>query len=415
MSFTFFLGVLASCISGFVTVNRFGFALEGARCAFDRIYYDSLNGQLKTFQPRWEGFNTTRITLTNIQYFCGNFTNIKIDINTFAESIISEEVQKTKKFKNSILNLINFHETGIDLNLIPKDENDDDFKYIKGQILMNYFHSKSDILYAFLKVISMIYFCLFLITVTAAEVSMMFYACLKRQGYLITFMHILWNIIRFFILSFFLYGTAYGVFFLIMEDLITTMDLIFKNNLTKGKFLYNCLFGDDSDKKIFLNEIIRTSIYDFFLNLDGDNKGYYAQVCGEPNKEICNSLEYMVTNNTLGSFDCSFLKSDLQHLYKILEDASVESRILSALSLCSSFFGAIAVYFYLLVIHHYNNELFFDSGKSIFTGFDGFGKGYKKKNHEKDPAYKKRKLRAEIELTSKNEEQNGSFDKNEDD
>ena len=97
--------------------------------------------------------------------------------------------------------------------------------------------------------------------------------------------------------------------------------------------------------------------------------------------------------------------SDLHHLYKTLDDASTESRILSALSLSSSFFGAIAVYFYLLVIHHYNNELFFDSGKSIFTGFDGFGRGYKKNYHNQDPAYKKRKLRAEIELTSKNDEE----------
>ena len=61
-------------------------------------------------------------------------------------------------------------------------------------------------------------------------------------------------------------------------------------------------------------------------------------------------------------------------------------------------------------MHHYNNELFFDTGKSIFTGFDGFGGGYKKKNKDKDPAYKKRKLRAEIELTSKNDEQSGYND-----
>ena len=44
------------------------------------------------------------------------------------------------------------------------------------------------------------------------------------------------------------------------------------------------------------------------------------------------------------------------------------------------------------------------TGKSIFTGFDGFGGGYKKKNNNQDPAFKKRKLRAEIELTSKNED-----------
>jgi len=111
-----------------------------------------------------------------------------------------------------------------------------------------------------------------------------------------------------------------------------------------------------------------------------------------------------------GSFDCGFLKSNLNLLYTALYDASVESRILSACSLCASFFGAVAIYFFLLVMHHYNNELFFDTGKSIFTGFDGFGGGYKKKSHNQDPAYKKRKLRAEIELTSKNDEQSGYND-----
>ena len=120
----------------------------------------------------------------------------------------------------------------------------------------------------------------------------------------------------------------------------------------------------------------------------------------------CGNLpELAVSNGGLyGSLNCGFLQTDLNLIYRALYDASVESRILAACSLCASFFGAVAVYFYLLVLHHYNNEIFFDSGKSIFTGFDGFGRGYKTKSHNKDPAYKKRKLRAEIELTSRNDE-----------
>ena len=116
-----------------------------------------------------------------------------------------------------------------------------------------------------------------------------------------------------------------------------------------------------------------------------------------------------------GSFDCGFVKDDLDNLKWTLDDASTESRILAATSLSASFFGAVAIYFFLLVMHHYNNELFFDTGKSIFTGFDGFGGGYKKKNINKDPAYKKRKLRAEIELTSKNDEASNYKDVNKND
>ena len=110
-----------------------------------------------------------------------------------------------------------------------------------------------------------------------------------------------------------------------------------------------------------------------------------------------------------GTFDCGFLKSDLQHLFRTIYDASVESRILCALSLCSSFFGAIAVYFFLLVMHHYDNDLFFDRGNNIFTGFDGF-RG-KTRNPNVDPGFKKRKMRTEIELTSEDDDEENNQNK----
>ena len=84
MSFTFLLGVLACCISAFVSVNRFGFAIDGAWCAVDRIYYDIKYGQLKTTQPKWEGFNNLTNIIKNFNTFngglptesnCGKMTN----------------------------------------------------------------------------------------------------------------------------------------------------------------------------------------------------------------------------------------------------------------------------------------------------------------------------------------------------
>jgi len=261
-----------------------------------------------------------------------------------------------------------------------------------------------------LKILSMIYYCLLLIATTAAGVSMMFYACLKRQGYLITFMHVIWNVIRFFIFSFFLYGTAYGIGFLSIRDSIAVIKYIFGENdsdeiqITKvlkggGNFLNYCLKG----KGILLDDNVIASIKYIFANENYLNNVGCQKVSDDDKIEgYC--TEFLKKDFDI-SFDCSFLKYDLNQLYRALSDASVESRILAALSLCLSFFGAVALYFFLLVMHHYNNELFFDSGKSIFTGFDGFGGGYKKKIHDKDPAYKKRKLRAEIELTSKNDEQ----------
>ena len=275
-----------------------------------------------------------------------------------------------------------------------------DFTDIKDNtFFMDYFHKKENLLRDSLNILAMIYFCLFLIAVVSAGISMMFYACLKRQGYLITLMHILWNIIRFFIFSFFLYGTAYCILFLILSDLIGVMKIIFTEKKPKApnvdKFFEDCL---KNNNKIF-SEYKVIDCFDECVDVSS-------------NKRICKKDE-----NEFFNLDCSFLESDLNHLYKVLNDASLESQKLSAISLCAAFFGAVAIYFYLLVMHHYNNELFFDSGKSIFTGFDGFGRGYKNKNRNNDPAYKKRKLRAEIELTSKNDEQNEYKDinKNDDD
>ena len=391
-------------------MNRFGFALEGARCAFDRIYYDALNGQLKINQPRWEGYTETNNNIINIREFCDYFTGNSSRIQRELINIDDpKKSEKEKKFLISVLNLID--SCKLQIPSMPGENFDD----IKGYIFMDYFHKRENILRNSLNILAMIYFCLFLIAITAAGVSMMFYACLKRQGYLITFMHVLWNVIRFFIFSFFLFGTAYGVFYDILSDLISVMNMIFKNNIPKDNFLYKCLSESSADSTLFLNDAIKTSLIEFFNNKE-QNISIYNTICLN-NDPKCNYLNYRVQNNLLGSFDCSFLKSDLLHLYKALDDASYESQKLSAISLCSSFFGAISIYFYLLVIHHYNNELFFDSGKSIFTGFDGFGRGYKNKNRNNDPAYKKRKLRAEIELTSKNDDQNEYKDinKNDDD
>ena len=434
MSFSFLMGIFACCISAFYTVNRFGFALEGAWCAIDRIYYDSLYGQLKDTEDRWDGIENTKNILNNISSFCekltddtnnnkywhGNATKIIENSNSI------DDINKTRL--ELITSLYQLEGACNPINTISKKLNEDDFKQIRKVFLKDFdYYAKT--LKACLKILSMIYYCILLIAVSAAVVSMMFYACLKRQGYLITFMHVLWNVIRFFMFSFFLYGTAYGIGFLAIRDSIAVINRIFGENMDKDilgggtKFLGYCLHNSDTN---MLSEQNKNAVKNFFSNIDnlkncggevGDSFISLYNITCPVQSSVCTQLKSEVEQGGFKkSFDCGFLKSDLSHLYRTLSDASVESRILAALSLCSSFFGAVAVYFFLLVMHHYNNELFFDSGKSIFTGFDGFGGGYKKKVHEKDPAYKKRKLRAEVEMTSKNDEQSAynNANKNED-
>ena len=468
MSFSFLLGVLACCISAFFTVNRFGFALEGAWCAVDRIYYDSLYGQLKTSEPKWEGFiklKTVSDYLFNFydsvrqspDGYLANYLLNNIDATTTwgvnpilniyflnsddADIVTNNEKKlfllKFTKLINSIKQLSQFTDT----NPSQKDAlnsyiNQGEFEKIKTEFLEKfYYYSKR--LKACLKVLAMVYYCLLLIVITAAGVSMMFFACLKRQGYLLLLMKVLWNVIRFFMFSFFLYGTAYGIGFLSIRDSVGYIMYVFNENLDEtvdniklvanGKeFFKFCLRDDSSNLKTKFEEIYATSLNDFFTNyreikessytygnVKDNLKKFTDEITGGANAKITSSqFEYLYNEagkkaGVFSTFDCGFLKSDLNLLYTAIYDASVESRILSALSLCSAFFGAVAVYFYLLVMHHYDNELFFDNGKSIFTGFDGFGGGYRKKNEDQDPAYKKRKLRAEIEITSNNEEQNG--------
>ena len=53
-----------------MTANRYGFSAYGAQCAYERIYYDLVYGQLKTTYPKWDGFDG----LLNNQYHLGNIT-----------------------------------------------------------------------------------------------------------------------------------------------------------------------------------------------------------------------------------------------------------------------------------------------------------------------------------------------------
>jgi len=505
--FIFLLGILACCISGFVTVNRFGFALEGSWCSFDRFYYDSLNGQLKEIYPKWEGFGTLNNYLdqlikfysgikgsnideddlfinwnkSNIEgykyegyysnYFLNNITELNShisqqdDVKKLIKEIFQNIIPITSKYGkilNSIYNIkyLEFPENS-DLNALNKNFSNlkTNFPGFKSTFLDKFYYY-AKVANGCGKILTMIYFCLLLIATTFAGVSMMFYACLKNQGYLSIFMHVLWNIIRFFMFSFFFYGAAYGMCYLALRDAVAYVMFIFgednlklnqksylitNNNDVKDYFNF-CLINTDSDYKNKLDSTLRGSLNDFFLNykelstifdnyqIRRDISQYETKINDEYKKSLNNiitsqagmleSIKTLIkdsfcTDNIcgsfpdialreggiFGSFNCTFLKSDLSMMYRTLYDLSIEARILCALSCCIGFFGAIAVYFFLLVLHHYDNEIFYDNNNSKFIGFKGVGN--KKKYSNKDPAYKKRKIRSEIELSSRNEEYSG--------
>ena len=477
--FIFLLGLLACCISGFVTTNRFGFALEGSYCSFERFYYDSVYGQLKETYPRWEGFNNISKLLSQLDSTLDGLEALDFGtLNTFSENNNSAFEEYKEQFLNSIcfkkdsncqekidftwpfltkyekildafyilINLRDYFNEGQNLKELTKffQVIETDFQRLKTDFL-NKFYYFARIANGWGRVLTMIYFCLLLIAVTFAGFSMMFYVCLINQGYLAIFMHVLWNIIRFFIFSFFFYGAAYGMCYLALRDAVAYVMFVFgEDNLSLDKeknsylipkdqgkeFLNYCLINKDNNFKNKFKDILTSSLEDLIKNsieledlFDNKNdlissKGFKLE--NEENlvlllkKKFDEKIkgkfkyyeQYVVRQDGLfGSFDCSFLKSDLSMMYRTLYDLSVEARILCALSCCIGFFGAIAVYFFLLVLHHYNMDLFFDSGQSIFTGFDR--NASRKKMLNKDPGYKKRKIRAEIELSSRNEEYSG--------
>ena len=441
ISFTFLLGMLACCISACVTINRFGFALDGAFCSFERIYYDFKNGELKNTNPRWAGFKK----LKKISEYLSKIENPKgklnldpcenIDDGIYQKlcgslKILENYYAESQKPMDGLKNYFDDEKEGNNINKFEKLKE----KFIDE--CLDYYN----ILFGWMKVLAMIYYCLFLITITFAGVAMMFYACLKRQGYLITIMHVLWNIIRFFMFSFFIFGAAYGIFNKVLKDTISVIQNYFLYNNLESKvlkelvprvFLEYCVQkksekeSDPPRKYNFAinyinNENLINELQNFYYTLEDIPEEKKADIYKEEYVFAFKNLSSLAHNDIgglFGYFDCGFLENNLNMAYRAIYDISEESEILSALSLTSSFFGAIAVYFYLLVMHHYNNELFFDSGKSIFRGFDGFGGGYKTKNRNQDPAYKKRKLRAEIELTSRNDEDNNykNINKNEED
>ena len=453
MSFTFLLGILACCISGFVSINRFGFAIEGALCSLERIFFDSKFGQLKTDEPKWKGFDNVKTIIDNLTEFSNILDLISFNgetkyINKDDEEISDEiEYAEINKFKYTKMfhayKYLKYNDFKAQLNDFGSNFNDyiNDFEKLneKDKFIDKCRHY-GNILKDCMMILAMVYYCFLLIVVTFACISMMFYACLKRQGYLLIFMHVLWNIIRFFMFSFFIFGAAYGMFSKALRDSVAIISSFFeKDNLgtdidelpiRKNKFLGKCIgqkdynFKDELDRN---KKEISSSLEIFFTNLNEFKNMELTSEWNTPISEISNILgntpekhlncTYLITiakekGGLFGSFNCGFLGGYLQLVYTTIYDASVEAKKLSATTLSAAFFGAVAIYFYLLVLHHYNNELFFDSGKSIFTSFDGFGGGYRKKNPQQDPAYKKRKLRAEIELTSKNDEASNYKDVN---
>ena len=165
------------------------------------------------------------------------------------------------------------------------------------------------------------------------------YSYMTNQGNLDTFMHVIWNSIKFFSFSFLMYSAAFGILYNGLRDLIGYNMFLFGNNLNlnstetyllpsnKSKtFLYFCLNEEQADFQGDLDFFISDSLDEFFTNYgEIDNlmkKDYSLEIkYNEFNKVHSNKLRHLNFDNSsiyasdddINTVDTSLISSEVNN------------------------------------------------------------------------------------------------------
>ena len=429
LSWVFLCGVLACCISGIVTANRFGFSLYGAQCGYERIYYDIVFGQQKKSYPKWTGRNKTSLLINalknikeNLQVksyssIFGQFYNdssevynsslrdyflfpIPVAIYEEINSTANMNVDTLKSINNFISPFLNYYFNLYKSSdgLVKKINLGDQITILENfdGYVTKFYNSKSefmddfdyyvDVAFAMGKIVPLIYFCILLSFVVASGALLIVYYCKKRnQLWWILPMHIAWNGIRFFMFSFFIYGSAFGMLFLFGKDTIAyykyafTEQNIYDENIIilpaeSKSFFQNCLFKNSAYESLkennFLNEFIKNAdqMKTWIKNNQNSGENIYQTIQGLYNNINSNFLKYFEDEleffqdiidrgeNIYDSLNCTFINNNINLMYRALWDFAWETRILCALSCCIGFFGAIAVYGFLWAMNLWKRD-----------------------------------------------------------
>ena len=417
LSWIFLCGILACCIAGFVTANRLGFASYGVQCASERIYYDVLYGQLKSNYPKWEGTNNIKSYLNGLNnvyesltintsetklYFnfednayknCSSGFIYPVPKSIVKEVCTSEITEAVIKNVNNILydgisSLYNIYKIKTYSQKIDTNTVSDEIKNIETS--MNTYKSKIiDRIEYYIhaargigQIVPIIYFALLIVFVVCAGTLLIIYYCncfvsFNQKFYLFP-MHITWNILRFFIFSFFMYGFGFGGIFLFARDSIGyiqyifseenkktgSSDIIILTEVAKNFFNY-CLNSGTYFENVFNNKRLDDFIgniikFETFKNQSQIKDCEGVDFCEEyrvellsayPTSNFVNLLDYKKIYTSTGSIysglNCTFIQNNLNLLYRALWDLSWEARIMCALSCFIGFMGAIAVYGFL--------------------------------------------------------------------
>ena len=396
MSFMGLCGVFACCVSGFVTSYNFSNKLDTTKCVYERIYYDSIYGEInknnetdkKKYYTPWEGLKKRQNIIDKFEDFLINKKkyDLPFDFDKDSEwqkgnvTPLDEGVYYTKNFINNltekILNNCKPQEnSGIslrDLNgeLICDSNNleepnsmvyryinevtritkyfSDEVKQIKEFIekkekrensygkelnitnntlenisegLISY---KTEFLekeaYYYIKVsntcgyiLVTIYYSIILAIVVCSCFLLWAYSYFKEQRLIYTFMHVSWNILKFFSFSFFMFGAAFGALYLVSRDLIGYNQFLFSDlylspnvtnrfisNTATKEFLRYCINEENSN---YINNFEMPTIAflkNLYFNMKNgkDIKENYAF------KDLCMVKEcYYIINENLRNID----------------------------------------------------------------------------------------------------------------
>ena len=304
----FYFGMIACCISGFVYLYRFNVDLNGATCAFEKVFYDMKEGQMKKDYPKWEGLESISWKIKNLSEFINkvkkingqkvfyppsddwyyddeiklngnniyiktikeliydsnsikihyyNYTNesyenyiidknghesmnipffekyidsdnltnsktafgkilldIRSKINPYISKlqIIQEKIKELAENGDSYINKLN--EVSTNISLVNED-----WKKFRPFILDKWDYYRH-VTYAFFYIVLLIYFIIVLGLSLSGIGFLITYVCIKEQTLIRKILVIIWNCVKFFSFSFFMYGAAFGMLSLAFKDCI---------------------------------------------------------------------------------------------------------------------------------------------------------------------------------------------------
>ena len=184
--------------------------------------------------------------ITRITKYFSDEVNL---INNFLKEEDDTRKKEEKKSYTRVITIVNntLNEISDDLNNYKDNFLKDVYYYIKVSNICGY-------------ILVTIYYSILLVIVVCSCFLLWAYSYFKEQRLIYTFMHIVWNILKFFSFSFFMFGAAFGALYLVSRDLIGYNQFLFSNlnlapnvttyllpNGATKEFLRYCINEEDSN------------------------------------------------------------------------------------------------------------------------------------------------------------------------